>query len=77
MCESACGCGCVCVLVQVRVCSVCVGVGTSACAQCVCWAQKGKERKCIEINVWANKFYSDFFPFEVVEGSNDELAFND
>ena len=72
---------------QVRVCSVCVWVGVqvcacvcvcaSACAQCVCWAQKGKERKCIEINVWANKFYSDFFPFEVVEGSNDELAFND
>ena len=66
----------VCVWVGVQVCA-CVCVCASACAQCVCWAQKGKERKCIEINVWANKFYSDFFPFEVVEGSNDELAFND
>ena len=68
---------------------VCVRKCASACVQCVCGcvckcvcavcvlAQKGKERKCIEINVWANKFYSDFFPFEVVEGSNDELAFND
>ena len=75
VCVRKCVCAvCVCVCVQVR---VCVCVCASACAQCVCWAQKGKERKCIEINVWANKFYSDFFPFEVVEGSNDGLAFND
>ena len=75
VCVRKCVCA-VCVWVGVQVC-VCVCVCASACAQCVCWAQKGKERKCIEINVWANKFYSDFFPFEVVEGSNDELAFND